>query len=116
MNKNEFGKGILTKKRFIKSVPVFVVLLVVLTGIVYKMGARDFWQGFGYTFLLWVILRRCVMQVFIWIWYLRMKRVQKKEAANLTEKKVFLANGIPLSVGVGIVIAMIVGGMLQLCR
>ena len=109
--KKEPEKLILTKKQFVKLVPVFVVLLVALTGVVYGMGARDFWQGFGYTFLLWIILRRCIIQGVIWIWY---KRVQNNGVVNTTEDSNFFAKGILASVGLGIIIAMIVGSMIYL--
>lgn len=46
-----------TRERIIKKLPAVIVLLVLFGGIVYLAGARTFWQGFGYTFGLWAVIK-----------------------------------------------------------
>ena len=58
-----------TSERIIKKLPAVIVLLVLFVGIVYLAGARTFWQGFGYTFGLWAVIKIYVTLVLNCGWY-----------------------------------------------
>jgi len=87
MYKGKNGTLFITHKWILKLIPVMVLLLVVQTGIVYCIGARNFLQGFVYTFFIWLVLNVSAVV------YLRSMR------------KVIV---------IGVVVSVIVGFMIQL--
>ena len=67
------GKFLSTRKRVAKKVPVLAVLFVVFIGVVYEAGARSFWQGFFYMFIIWSIVKLNVTLVLLGCWYAHTK-------------------------------------------
>lgn len=59
------AKVVRTKERILKKNTALMILAVLFAVLIYASGARNFVQGFGNAFLLWVIIKLYV--VLCWI-------------------------------------------------
>lgn len=57
------AKVVRTKERILKKIPALTILAVLFAVLIYASGARNFVQGFGNAFLLWVIIKLYVVFV-----------------------------------------------------
>ena len=111
------GKPLFIKVRTEEKIPVFVVLLTVFTGIVYVSGARNFWQGFGCTFLMWLVVKLYVTGVLCCGWYAHTPAVWipgTKDMVASYQNYLFYLSSIPRSLGVGTMIGVLIGTIIQL--
>lgn len=100
-------------KWIVKFMPAIVILLVVIAGIVYGMGARNFEQGFGYTFTAWIAVEICVKLVVYCIRYFCNKNIGNQEADAIELNYNYNAGDMRRSIFYGVLMAAIVGGMIQ---
>ncbi len=62
-----------TKERLLKKIPALILVLVIFALMIRYAGATDFITGFGYTLLLWVVLKLYVTLVLTCGWYAHTK-------------------------------------------
>lgn len=114
MNKHKVGKE---QRWMVTFMPVIVILLVVLTGLVYGVGARNFWQGFTYTFLTLASVKLGVIAIHIGVRHLYTQRKgnTKREGRAWEENRERTRRRLRSSIEAAILVSAIVGGMIQLC-
>ena len=116
MYKDGLEKDLTAKKCFVKLMPVLVILIVVLTGVVYALGARSFWRGFGYTIVIWFILELCVTVGFGCGWYTHVKQVQSVDIewrTNTYQSFLFYIKGMLEGMAAGVLVSALIGWMIH---
>lgn len=58
-----------TRKRIIKKILALIVLLVIFAILVYLAGAKNFIEGFIYSFIIWFTIKLFVVFVIDILWY-----------------------------------------------
>lgn len=115
--KGKLGKILSTRERIIKKLPALMVLLAVFAGIVYSSGARTFWQGCGYTFVMWAIVKLYVALVLVCGWYAHSPEVWipgTKDMKESYQNYKFYLSSIPRSLLTGAIVGAVIGGMIEL--
>ena len=113
----KLGKILSTPERIAKKLPILAVLMVVFVGIVYAAGARNFLQGFLYTFLMWAVVKLYVTLVLSCGWYAHTQAAWIPGTEDMKESYQnyrFYLGSIPRSLAAGAVVAIIIGGIIQL--
>lgn len=113
----KLGRILSTKERIVKKLPALVLLLVVFTGVVYVAGARNFLQGFVYTFLMWAVVKLYVSLVLVCGWYAHTPSMWIPGTTDMKasyQNYKFYLSSIPRSLLAGTLVGAIIGGIIQL--
>lgn len=112
MPKYKNRKILTTKERIIKKLPALVIVLIFFGLLVYLDGAKTFYDGFIYSFILWSIIKLYVVFVIDCLWYAHAKSYwikgtedMKKEYQNYK----FYLKSIPRSLIAGAIVSSIIG-------
>lgn len=102
-----------TKERFVKKIPLLILITIALTVMIYITGARSFARGFLLSFILWAVLELFKVFVIQCGWYAHCKSVWIEDTEDL-EKKVyknyrFYMSFIPRSLAIGLFVSILVG-------
>ncbi len=105
-------KVVHTRERILKKVPVILIFLLLFVWMMRLAGARSFAQGFGYTFLLWLILKLYVVFVLECGWYAHTPSAWipgTEDTPEYYQNYLFYISSIPRSLLVGAILALPVG-------
>ncbi len=105
------------KRRILKKLPVLVVLMFVFCAMIYGAGARTFFQGFLYTFILWAAIKIYVTLVLNCGWYAHTPSVWIKGTEDLKseyQNYKFYLSSIPRSLTAGAAVSVLVGAMIMI--
>ncbi len=106
-----------TKKRIVKKIPAMVVFLIVFVLMMRLAGAETFQQGFGYTFLLWTVLKLYVVLVLDCIVYAHAPSMWipgTEDEPQYYQNYRFYLSSIPRSLLVGAILSALVGGIIAM--
>lgn len=112
------GRGSLSKKeRIVKMIPALVLLLFVIAALVHLAGADHFWEGFGYTFAIWFVIKWYMALVLFCGWYAHSPSAwiggtQDMKASYQNYR--FYLRSVPRSFPLGAVVATMIGIMIAL--
>ena len=109
-------KVLSTKERIIKKIPAILILLIFFAIIVYFDGARDFKNGFIYSFTIWIIIKLYVVFILDCLWYAHSPNYWIKGTEDLEKEYKnykFYLSSIPRSLIVGAIVSIIIGIILQ---
>lgn len=112
----KIGKILSTKERIIKKAPALVLVLFVFAGLVHMAGADGFVKGFGYTFVMWTIVKLYVALVLMCGWYAHSPSVWIKGTEDMKasyQNYKFYVSSIPRSLLAGALVATIIGIMME---
>lgn len=112
----KIGKILSTKERIIKKVPALVLVLFVFAGLVHMAGADSFFKGFGYTFVMWTIVKLYVVFVLMCGWYAHSPAVWIQGTEDMKasyQNYKFYIRSIPRSLLAGALIATLIGIMIE---
>lgn len=110
-------KVIRTKERIIKKIPALIILMCIFSIVIYFNGARTFYDGFLYAFVLWTIIKLYVTIVFNCLWYVHSPQYWIKGTEDLKEEYQnywFYLRSIPRSLLIGCIVSLIVGIVMML--
>lgn len=111
--KNIKTKKILsTKERIIKKIPALIVVLIIWIFLVYLAGARTFFKGFMYSFIIWFTIKMFVVFIIDILWYSNSPNYWIKGTEDLEKEYKnykFYISSIPRSLIAGFVVSIIVG-------
>ena len=101
-----------TRKRIIKKIPALIVLLVIFAIFVYLAGAKNFIEGFIYSFIIWFTIKIFVVFVIDILWYSNspnywIKGTEYLESEYKNYK--FYISSIPRSLIAGFIVSIIIG-------
>ncbi len=101
-----------TRKRIIKKIPALIVLLVIFAILVYLAGARNFIEGFTYSFIIWFTIKLFVVFVIDILWYSNSPNYWIKGTEDLESEYKnykFYISSIPRSLIAGFIVSIIIG-------
>lgn len=110
-------KILTTKERIIKKLPALFVLLILFTFIVYLGGARNFKDGFIYSFMIWSIIKLYVVCILDCLWYAHSPKYWIPGTEDLKseyQNYQFYFSSIPRSLLAGCIVSLIIGIILQI--
>ena len=101
-----------TRKRIIKKIPALIVLLVIFAIFVYLAGAKNFIEGFIYSFIIWFTIKIFVVFAIDILWYSNspnywIKGTEYLESEYKNYK--FYISSIPRSLIAGFIVSIIIG-------
>ena len=101
-----------TRKRIIKKIPALIVLLVIFAILVYLAGAKNFIEGFIYSFIIWFTIKIFVVFVMDILWYSNSPNYWIKGTEDLENEYKnykFYISSIPRSLIAGFIVSIIIG-------
>ena len=101
-----------TRKRIIKKIPALIVLLVIFAILVYLAGAKNFIEGFIYSFIIWFTIKIFVVFVIDILWYSNSPNYWIKGTEDLESEYKnykFYISSIPRSLIAGFIVSIIIG-------
>ena len=101
-----------TKERIIKKIPALIVVLMIWVFFVYLAGARTFFKGFMYSFIIWFTIKMFVVFVIDILWYSNSPSYWIKGTEDLEKEYKnykFYISSIPRSLTAGFIVSIIVG-------
>ena len=101
-----------TKERIIKKIPALIVVLMIWVFFVYLAGARTFFKGFMYSFIIWFTIKMFVVFVIDILWYSNSPSYWIKGTEDLEKEYKnykFYISSIPRSLIAGFIVSIIVG-------
>lgn len=110
------GKILSTKERIVKKVPALVLVLFVFAGLVHMAGADSFLKGFGYTFMMWAIVKLYVALVLMCGWYAHSPSAWIKGTEDMKsayQNYGFYVSSIPRSLLAGAATSVVIGIMME---
>lgn len=106
-----------TKERIIKKIPALIILLGIWIFLVYLAGARTFFKGFIYSFIIWSTIKIFVVFIIDIIWYSNSPKYWIKGTEDLEKEYKnykFYISSIPRSLIAGFIISIIVGVIINI--
>ncbi len=107
-------KVVHTRERILKKLPAMVVLLLLFVLMMRAAGADTFIRGFGYTFLLWVVLKLYVVLVLECGWYAHTPSAWipgTEDSPAFYQNYLFYISSIPRSLLIGALLSLLVGAI-----
>lgn len=101
-----------TKERIIKKFPALIFLLIFFYFLVYLAGAKNFTQGFIYSFIIWTSIKLFVVFIIDILWYSNSPKYWIKGTEDLEKdykNYKFYINSIPRSLIAGFIVSLIIG-------
>ena len=101
-----------TKERIIKKFPALIFLLIFFCFLVYLAGAKNFTQGFIYSFTIWTSIKLFVVFIIDILWYSNSPKYRIKCTEDLEKdykNYKFYINSIPRSLIAGFIVSLIIG-------
>ena len=101
-----------TRKRIIKKILALIVLLVIFAILVYLAGAKNFIEGFIYSFIIWFTIKLFVIFVIDILWYSNLPNYWIKGTEDLKSEYKnykFYISSIPRSLIAGFIVSIIIG-------
>ena len=101
-----------TRKRIIKKILALIVLLVIFAILVYLAGAKNFIEGFIYSFIIWFTIKLFVVFVIDILWYSNLPNNWIKGTEDLKSEYKnykFYISSIPRSLIAGFIVSIIIG-------
>lgn len=100
-----------TKERIIKKFPALIFLLIFFCFLVYSAGAKNFTQGFIYSFIIWTSIKLFVVFIIDILWYSNSPKYWIKATEDLEkdyQNYKFYINSIPRSLIAGFIVSLII--------
>ena len=101
-----------TKERIIKKFPALIFLLIFFCFLVYLAGAKNFTQGFIYSFTIWTSIKLFVVFIIDILWYSNSPKYWIRGTEDLEKEYKnykFYMSSIPRSLIAGLVVSTIIG-------
>lgn len=110
-------KVVHTKERILKKLPALIVLALIFILVIYASGARNFTQGFINTFLLWLVIKLYVVFILDCLWLAHTPSAWipgTEDMKDCYQDYGFYIRSIPRSLIAGLLIALLVGCILEI--